>query len=514
MTSLAVNDDVEAPLSVIRADALLTKCHELLDELEKFQTFLLQEKKEHTVQLRQFRNSVFSELKSLEKLAQADPTEERTIHTLRSSNLPFYSAVWTAAKSCKGLVLFNKRFYWDTPAGRPINGGLKPRRKRSALVDIVAEDGEVWIKVSTITESRLLFEKAKAGWEELDSDSDTESEQQDGRRVVAEGADLVLIGDEDYGSDDEDDDRVELLKIAEDLNRAAKKVYIRYRHPRILFILPKIKEGHTSAVDAILAEIRATGAKVKCASDMSPSGSFKQGASVNHNTEASAALTTTFSRLLIDPLIHLTPTLNIDCTILLALVSDLSHSTLDPSPTLHRAIRRQIDLEANEKLLPSNLYPAMAGRDLVCTSLAAKRMREIVEQIGTPSERLRTELLLGEGKAGIGKTPAELRSGLAETSEYTVPEDWRLPIQVEDGAYDLSALPAIAERVKEELTEINRSVFFYGWTRGWTTVSSNRTVAKLIEGLVENEGQEGDMGPPVWLCATARSLVGKEKRRH
>ncbi|MCJ1376972.1 hypothetical protein MMC17_000062 [Xylographa soralifera] len=514
MAGLAVNDEVEGQTPVISADALLTKCHELLDELEKFQAFLLQEKKEHTVQLRQFRNSVVSELKSLEKLAQADPSAERTIHTLRSSNLPFYSAVWTAAKSCKGLVLFNKRFYWDTPVGRPVNGGPKPRRKRSALVDIVAEDGEVWIKVSTITESRLLFEKAKAGWEELDSDSDTEGAERDGRRVVAEGADPVPAGDEDYTSEDEDDDRVELLKIAEDLHRAASKVYIRYRHPRILFILPKIVEGHNSAVDAILAEIRATGAKVQCASGSFPSGTLTNGAFINQDADASAGLTNTFSRLLIDPLIYLTPTLNIDCTILLALVSDLSHSTLDPSPTLHRAIRRQIDLEANEKLLPSSLYPAMAGRDLVCTSLAAKRMREIVEQIGTPSERLRTELLLGEGKAGTSKTPAELLAGLAKTSEYTVPEDWRLPIRVEDGAYDLSALPAVAERVKEVLTEINRSVFFYGWTRGWTTVSSNRTVAKLIEGVVENEGEEGDVGPMVWLCATARSLVGKEKGRH
>ncbi|MCJ1403716.1 hypothetical protein MMC11_006939 [Xylographa trunciseda] len=514
MTSLAINEEANIPIPAINADALLTKCHELLDELEKFQAFLLQEKKEHTVQLRQFRNSVVSELKSLEKLAQADPNAERTIHTLRSSNLPFYNAVWTAAKSCRGLVLFNKRFYWDTPAGRPVNGGPKPRRKRSALVDIVAEDGELWIKVSTITESRLLFEKAKAGWEELDSDSDTEGEQQDGRRIVAEGADPVLANNEDYGSDDEDDDRVELLKIAEDLHRAAKKVHIRYRHPRILFILPKITEGHNSAVDTILAEIRATGATVQSAAVPLPSDTSTNGTSVDHDNEASAALTTNFSRLLVDPLAYLTSTLNIDCTILLALVSDLSHSTLDPSPTLHRAIRRQIDLEASEKLLPSSLYPAMAGRDLICTSLAAKRMREIVEQIGTPSERLRTELLLGEGETGVGKTPAQLRADFAKASEYAVPEDWRLPIRVEDGVYDLSALPPVAKRVKEELTEINRSVFFYGWTRGWTTVSSNRTVAKLIEGVVESKGEEGDVGPIVWLCATARSLVGKEKGRH
>ena len=68
MASLVVNDEGESQTPVTSADALLTKCHELLDELEKFQAFLLQEKKENTVQLRQFRNSVISELKSLEKV--------------------------------------------------------------------------------------------------------------------------------------------------------------------------------------------------------------------------------------------------------------------------------------------------------------------------------------------------------------------------------------------------------------------------------------------------------------
>ena len=68
MTDPAADDEVETQIPAISADTLLTKCHELLDELEQFQAFLVQEKKEHTVQLRQFRNSVISELKSLEKV--------------------------------------------------------------------------------------------------------------------------------------------------------------------------------------------------------------------------------------------------------------------------------------------------------------------------------------------------------------------------------------------------------------------------------------------------------------
>jgi len=220
-----------------------------------------------------------------------------------------------------------------------LHGTTKPK-KRSALVDIVAEDGEEWIKVSTITETRLLFEKAKAGWEGADSDDDTEGEVEDGGKVLANGA--SPISGTSWRDEDDDDDRVELLKTAEDLQKAARKVRIRYKHPRIHFVLPKISAGHSSDIDAILGSIRATGATIQCGAS-SPSIS-----PTSTSPSTNGAHPFPWAHLLPDPLAHLTPTLNIDCTILLALVSDLSHSTLPPSQTFHRAIRRQIDLEAEE----------------------------------------------------------------------------------------------------------------------------------------------------------------------
>ena len=52
----------------IGVEDLLRNCHALLHELEAFRTFLVERKKQHTVEIRQFRNSVQSELKSLEKV--------------------------------------------------------------------------------------------------------------------------------------------------------------------------------------------------------------------------------------------------------------------------------------------------------------------------------------------------------------------------------------------------------------------------------------------------------------
>ena len=54
--------------STILVEHLLTRCHDLLNELEEFTAFLVEHKKENAVELRQFRNSVASELKSLEKV--------------------------------------------------------------------------------------------------------------------------------------------------------------------------------------------------------------------------------------------------------------------------------------------------------------------------------------------------------------------------------------------------------------------------------------------------------------
>ena len=170
---------------------------------------------------------------------------------------------------------------------------------------------------------------------------------------------------------------------------------------------------------------------------------------------------------------------------------------------------------------------------MVCTAEAATRMREIVEQIGTETERIRAKLLLNDEDAGnMYASPScsnqPLLSLFAAQSEYPVPSDLRLPITIKSASTTelLQYLPPIAQKVAEELSPINRSVFLYGWAKGITTISSNRAVSKVVEGIVSGEltmldklegglekGCESLVGPEVWICGTARSLVGKEKMR-
>ncbi|KAL8940503.1 MAG: hypothetical protein Q9216_002790 [Gyalolechia sp. 2 TL-2023] len=480
------------------AEDLLKGCHALLNELQSFQQYLEEQKRENTVEVKPFRNSITAELKSLERLRTADPESDRTVHTLRSSNLPFHRAVWDAAKTTTGLIAFTKRFYWDTPPTRSTKRTGQAKR-RCALVDIVAQDGQQWIKVSTVTETRLLFELAKAGWEGADSDSDG---SEDGVLVnglvhpSVDGAAPQNAQRPNQLQKEDDDDRIEIVRQAEDLQKASLVHKVHYKHPSITFILPKIPQNPPAEILRILDSIRSAGATVLLGPPSPPSD-----------------LNSIFQNLVPGSFHALTPTLNIDCTILLALVSDLSHSATTPEPWFNKAISRQVELEKREQLLPSTLWPAMAGRTLVCTEEAAVRMNEIVNTIGTASERKRSDLLLLLPGHEQTRSSESLRTAFGELSNYTVPGDWNLPIRVvaSEGDY-ISRLPAAAQQVRESLTAINQSVFLYGWVTGWTTLTSNRTVLRQIEEIVE--GADGEqIGPKVWLCGTARSLVGKEKGR-
>lgn len=507
---------------------LLKKANALISEIDALQILLEQNlRNPQLVEVRTLRSSIVSELRTLEKLSRkieaafveaANDDEEinaRYVHALRSSNLPYYETIWVIAKrSCTGLVAFGKRFYWEDESDQTTEGdeenidnGTKRKnnetkklpnkdKKKSVLVDIVADDGGEWVKVSTISESRLLMEMAEKGWEK---DSDDEEE---------EGGRTVLRNYED--EDEDEDDEVGLIRLANDMRRAANATRIRYKHPCIRFVLPRIDETSSSDIIDLCTVIRGYGITVETGE-----GHLSGSHPVDGTT------TPDLSHLLPSYFQRLTSSLNVDCTLLLAMVSDLSHyKSILPSPEHHSAINRQIEIEKEHPLLPVELWPATVDRVMFCTDEAAKRMREIVDTIGTETEKTRTRILLGDPPFENLSTEVLLQK-FQELSDYQVPSQWRLPIKVVearpviDSGRKQDKLPAIVDRVADILSDINYSIFLYGWVTGMVTVSSNRTVVRQIEVTVEkNRGDLEDLeGPPVWVCDTPRSLIGKEKDR-
>lgn len=466
---------------------LTERCRGLLTDLEAFRQHLKSVRQEKHVEIAHFRSTVQSELTMLERLA-AKPESASTSHVARSSNVPFLEAVWHTAKKSENVLALTKRIYFNSP-GKSLSQAMhhvslgsnkrpmpKGSKDAAVTVDAITEGGLKWTKVSLVTNNRLLFDLAKQGWNSGGSED--------------EGEDDLAVS-----KDDEDFD-IPLVKNARDLCHAAESYRVRTRKPHVHLVLPRIREGETGEVDEILDLIRAAGAILHCGDDL----------------DTPPTLECALPLMCPDPIWAFSQTLNIDCTILLALVSDFSHSKVSKEPWFHKALRRQVEIEDNENLLPSLLYPAMSSRALVCTKEASTRMREIVNTIGTPAEKARTAILMGDEN---GKSQLDLVSDMQQWSAYEVPTDWLLPIKDmnRNEGECLKSLPGIAHAVAEHLTDINKSVFLYGWGSGYTTISSNRTVVKQIESALEKyEDLDDSVWPSIWLCPTARSLVGKEKR--
>jgi hypothetical protein len=531
------NEETSATLSA----ELKASCFNLLSEIDTYQSLLASTlRNPQLVEARQFRSNVNSELKMLEKLerqmksatitsASGDAQEEegaeldlevekRLLHALRSSNLPFYQSVWNIAKgTCSGLTALGKRFYWDekehSKTGEKAaekndgvgQGEKQPNKdkRNSVFVDIVSDDGAEWVKVSTVTQDRLLFEMAKNCWE-WENDSEDEMEGEDTmERVKVEGRMLPMTRRTRNMYGDDGDDKLELIRLAVDLRKAADATLVGYKHPRIRVVLPRIEQGNIDEIDDIIEEMRSWGMDVDC--------------------KKSLKLTTHsgLEHLLPHPFKKFTSTLNVDCTLLLAMVSDLSHfKDIPPEPHFHRAILRQIEVEKQKPLLPTELWPAMGDHKLVCTKEAAGRMREIVETIGTETEKTRTQIMMGDSPYGRLDHTAMIQK-FQELSDYEVPTGWKLPISVVevqstfDSTHKHGNIPPVDQELANELSDINYSVFMYGWFNNLTTISSNRTINKQIESTVEKHrnGDPSLEGPKVWICDTARSLVGKDKDR-
>lgn len=543
--------------ATILCSRLIQHCHLLLAELDIFQhaiasRFRRHQQQQHLVEMRLLRSNVASELKTLERLAadtkgliqeraekeklregqqqqdgyddddaDLEMREGRIIHTLRSSNLSFLTAVWTIAKErCPGVISFSKRFYWDKDANKPIEDKqAKPPnkdKKKSAFVDIVYGNGEDWMKVSSVNQSRLLFEMAEKGWE-LDSDEEDETSSLQSAHFDQGGSRRLPI---DHGEGGEDGDQLELITMAFDMIKAARVTRVRYKNPRVHIIAPKLEEGKVPEIDRVLNIIRSYGVTIECGipiRDIFSDDEAYEARNPNSITEDDLPL----SLMLPNPFEKFTDIINVDCTLLLALVSDLSHiQNIAPSPKFHRAIIRQIEVEDELPLLTTELWPAMVGRQLVCTQEAIKRMQEIVSLIGTETERKRTAILLGEGDMeGLDKDT--LLRELRKISDHSIPDQLNLPISVVDAHAEIDAalqqkkLPPVIDKITNILTDINHSVFLYGWVRDIVTISSNKTVVKQIESTIEdNRGDDDTLeGPKIWICDTARSLIGKEKNR-
>lgn len=417
---------------------------------------------------------------------------------LDASNYKFYETVWEITKRCSDLAGMRR----DLPYRATSSG-----RSASAVVDLVVNGGADWIKVVTTTPRRMAYEMADAGWGWDDDFTDDDA--------------LEILRDEG-------DDSIEVARVARHMVAAARASYTDYRRPRVRILMSRVVEGESEPVDRLLRLVRRMGG------DGDDSNSRVELIVETANgpgllTEPTPPLAEAVANLVdTDYFKDFTPTLNVDCSVFMALASDFSHMDIGPGSELLRSKQHRIDATdefENGPRLVNTLYPALVGRDLVCTREAADTFLKIAREIGTDSEQARTRIIFDRADGALDPEEDRRRrvAALQALSTHAVPEDLRLPVAIVDSIskadarrmVDAGTLPAAAlaaGRKGSGLNAMNVSSFLYGWSAGLTTVTSNWEAAKRLRTVVETNRVTGDeVGPHIWRIPFSRKLLAKPK---
>jgi hypothetical protein len=219
----------------------------------------------------------------------------------------------------------------------------------------------------------------------------------------------------------------------------------------------------------------------------------------------------------------LTDPLNMDHTILIDLISDITHTRLQPRAWHPSPVRAQIGEGNSHKdgLMTRLLYPILQGRRLVCTEGAAKKFHEVLLTVGTSAERQRGHLLVPMNPDIQQLAPDEIRARFAALSVHPMPADIQLPIEVVPGRWDAEVaatmvakgrLPRVAVDVAQNsgLKSYLLSIYLYGWVDNIVTITSNKEVKGQISRCVEAYRHNDDeVGPRIHRIDATRSLLSK-----
>ncbi|KAK8022434.1 hypothetical protein PG993_013201 [Apiospora rasikravindrae] len=546
---------------------LFERARSLQSELEQFAAHV-RDTRGTTTQLYSRLHSLSSDVQTdarslerrIQQVREADDPGVHDVNGLSGANLPFYEAIWETAKRSRDLVDIRCRIC-ITPTAKPALapgnrimpslGTQSSSKLRHITVDVIADGGLAWYKVSTTTNRKLIYDLAK---------------------------EAVYCGDSDEDEDDPFDDEtadldIPLLKIAKDITQASANHRIRTKQPKTYIILPRVTEGETVQVDKLLQLCRKTGATILCGAALPPVPSFGTTAVVPKNaadlprrlddpdvtvesgselalqgispTAISEAgmipngvddiLETSDNQMSVAedetlvpnelpkslmsvmfpcPSSSFTEVLNIDTSVLVALASDFSHSAVPRQGWYNRHHVAHWEQEKKEHFLPAHLYPTLGDHELICVTEAAETLRHIVKTMGTPAEKARARVILGDNDDGTGTGQQERVNALQDLSIYEVPADFKLPIRaVDKNENDCQKhLPDASTRVLAGQLNPGRSVFAYGWAAGVTSITCNATAVKQMATELESEtGLDDSVWPSIWAFPTSRPLVGIPK---
>ncbi|KAK8091856.1 hypothetical protein PG997_002217 [Apiospora hydei] len=466
----------------------------------------------------------------IQQVREADDPGVQDVNALSGANLPFYEAIWETAKRSRDVVDIRCKICINptcklplAPGNRimPSLGTQSSSKLRHITVDVITDGGLAWYKVSTTTNRKLIYDLAKEAVYCGDSDEE----------------------DADPFEDETADLDIPLLKIAKDMAQAAANHRIRTKQPKTYIILPRVFEGETVQVDKLLQLCRKTGVTILCGADLPPVPSFGTTAVVPkdmadlprrlddpdlavepdsepvlHGISPMDTLEACMVTNGVDDLLHISDgrisamegettlpdvspqsvmkVLNIDTSVLVALASDFSHTAVPRQGWYNRHHVAHWEQEKKEHFLPAHLYPTLGDHELVCVTEAAETLRHIVKTMGTPAEKARARVILGDDNDGNETGQKELVRALQDLSIYEVPSNFKLPVRAVDKNKNgcQKQLPDASKHVLAGQLNPGRSVFAYGWAAGVTSITCNAAAVKQM--ATELERRPGSTIPP------------------
>ncbi|KAH7101311.1 hypothetical protein BKA62DRAFT_192942 [Auriculariales sp. MPI-PUGE-AT-0066] len=323
-----------------------------------------------------FKDKVQSEIDYVQKFSGRTTTNDL------STNAPNLGAVWNEILAAPPPVLC---------VGKSFNTG-----NISVRVDAVADDGRQWIRVNTMKNSRLMVEFREQDSYLTDSDSDADEEQLKARALKSPL-------------------RNSILEMATQLLAAAAENPMSGAAPTVVLRLTRLS-GDTASDPRVARTIEALRAMPGLVVELGERNTDFTISSAEHSQTAQTQLLPTQD-------------INLDLSLLVALVSDSTHAPLPASsgeamerfritrrPQARRVPMRTNGIPASDEDAPSAVHLNALANQVVqemhasiieqmaqrsssntrfwTTAHARDRCIRIVERIGGPSERARAEAWL------------------------------------------------------------------------------------------------------------------------
>jgi hypothetical protein len=243
-------------------------------------------------------------------------------------------------------------------------------RDRSVKVDIVAENGLVWVKVIARNAKAFRHELMGLEWEEEEETSDEEEEQEKSGAAAAAG----------------DFDNLPIFKKAHEYLRTAQAHHVQFHTPIVVFAFMRIQPEEDIFVQRIMDRLIEMGIVVHLQ---------------QRNVEQPQTIKSTYMPALeksvgtkaLEDLDHFTTqSLNMDVSSILIILSELSHHVCLPQEVSAIPLQVQAEREAQVPALPQ-IVPYVTGKKLFIIQSAYDRLKDIVQVVGGPREVARFNYL-------------------------------------------------------------------------------------------------------------------------